>query len=224
MLDTGFDSTHADFAGRQITTQSFVPNEQEQDGHGTHCIGTSTGTNAPGSRPRYSSAYGAEIFAEKVLSNAGSGGDGGIIAGINWAVANTVPIISMSLGANVAQVHPPYTAAGHRALHKGALILAAAGNNAARQQGNFGFVGAPASSAHILAVAALDHSLNDANFSARSLAVRGGQVDIAGPGFQGRSSWLMPVRYQTISGTSMATPHSAGLAALWAGATWVSRA
>jgi len=102
VLDTGFDSTHPDFAGRQITTQSFVPNEQAQDGHGVHCIGTSTGTNAPGSGPRYGSAYGsaygAEIFAEKVLSDAGSDGDGIIIAGINWAVANTVPMISVSLG------------------------------------------------------------------------------------------------------------------------------
>ncbi|TFD53948.1 peptidase S8 [Cryobacterium frigoriphilum] len=221
VLDTGFDSTHPDFAGRQITTQSFIPNEQAQDGHGhgTHCIGTSTGTNAPASGPRYGIAYGAEIFVGKVLSNAGSGSDGGIIAGINWAVANKVPIISMSLGANVSQVHPPYTAAGRRALNKGSLIIAAAGNNAARSQGNFGFVGAPANSPHILAVAALEQSLDVANFSARTLAIRGGQVDIAGPGFRVLSSWLMPAKYNTISGTSMATPHIAGLAALWAEAT-----
>lgn len=218
VLDTGFDSSHPDFAGRQITTQSFIPNEQAQDGHGhgTHCIGTSTGTNAPASGPRYGIAYGAQIFVGKVLSNAGSGSDGGIIAGINWAVANKVPIISMSLGANVAQVHPPYAAAGRRALDKGSLIIAAAGNNAQRQQGNFGFVGAPANSPHILAVGALEQNLNLANFSARSLAVRGGQVDIAGPGFQVRSSWIQPLKYNTISGTSMATPHIAGLAALWA--------
>ncbi|MFC5930014.1 peptidase S8 [Cryobacterium melibiosiphilum] len=221
VLDTGFDSTHPDFAGRQITTQSFIPNEQAQDGHGhgTHCIGTSTGTNAPGSGPRYGIAYGAEIFVGKVLSNAGSGSDGGIIAGINWAVANKVPIISMSLGANVPQVHPPYTAAGRRALNKGSLIIAAAGNNAARPQGNFGFVTPPANSPHILAVAALQQNLDVTFFSARTLAERGGQVDIGGPGFQVHSSWLMPAKYNTISGTSMATPHIAGLAALWAEAT-----
>ena len=221
VLDTGFDSTHPDFAGRQITTQSFIPNEQAQDGHGhgTHCIGTSTGTNAPASGPRYGIAYGAEIFVGKVVSNAGSGSDSGIIAGINWAVANKVPIISMSLGADVPQVHPPYTAAGLRALNKGSLIIAAAGNNARRQQGNFGYVGPPANSPHILAVAALEQSLDVAFFSARTLAGRGGQVDIAGPGFQVLSSWLMPTKYNTISGTSMATPHIAGLAALWAEAT-----
>lgn len=221
VLDTGFDSTHPDFAGRQITAQSFIPNEQAQDGHGhgTHCIGTATGTNAPASGPRYGIAYGAEIYVGKVLSNAGSGTDSGIIAGINWAVANKVPIISMSLGANVPQVHPPYTAAGLRALNKGSLIIAAAGNNAARPQGNFGFVTPPANSPHILSVAALEEDLDVTFFSARSFPERGGQVDLAGPGFRVYSSWIMPQRYLSISGTSMATPHIAGLAALWAEAT-----
>ena len=221
VLDTGFDLEHPDFAGRTVTAQSFVAGEQAQDGHGhgTHCIGTSCGPRSPSTGPRYGIAYEADIFAGKVLSNSGSGDDGGILAGIDWAVANGCPVISMSLGADVMQAHPPYSAAGARALEKGSLIIAAAGNNADRRAGRMGFVGAPANSPEIMAVGALDQQLEMAFFSARSLPARGGQVDIAGPGFQVTSSWPMPTRYRTISGTSMATPHVAGIAALWAEAT-----
>jgi subtilisin family serine protease len=106
---------------------------------------------------------------------------------------------------------------GKRALDLGSLIVAAAGNNADRRVGNYGFVGTPANSPFIMAVGALEQNLNMAYFSARTLAgTRGGQVDIAGPGYQVYSSWPMPTRYRTISGTSMATPHVAGIAALWA--------
>jgi subtilisin family serine protease len=152
-----------------------------------------------------------------VLSNAGAGTDAGILAGINWAIVNGCAVISLSLGADVRQVHPPYTVAGRRALDRGSLLVAAAGNNADRTAGNFGFVGPPASSPHIIAVAAVDQRLDLAYFSARSLlATRGGQVDLAAPGWQVQSAWPMPDRYNTISGTSMAAPHVAGVAALWA--------
>ncbi|MET0830512.1 MAG: S8 family serine peptidase [Microbacterium sp.] len=222
VLDTGFDSTHPDFAGRAVTLQSFITGEGPEDGHGhgTHCIGTSCGPKSPGTGPRYGVAHGAAIFSGKVLSNSGSGSDGGILAGIDWAISQGCAVISMSLGADVPQVHPPYTVAGRRALDKGSLIVAAAGNNAMRTQLNFGFVGAPANSPHIVAVGALNQQLDVAFFSARTLAdVRGGQVDLAGPGYQVYSSWPMPTRYRSISGTSMATPHVAGVAALWAEAT-----
>jgi subtilisin family serine protease len=221
VLDTGFDLSHPDFAGRNVTTRSFVPGESAQDGHGhgTHCIGTACGPRAPSTGPRYGVAYEADIFAGKVLSNAGTGTDGEVLAGINWAVANRCPVISMSLGADVPQAHPPYSVAGRRALQRGSLIIAAAGNNADRRSGNVGFVGSPANSVEIMAVGALDMALRVAYFSARSLPGRGGQVDIAAPGWQVYSSWPMPTRYRIISGTSMATPHVAGVAALWAEAT-----
>lgn len=220
VLDTGLDSTHPDFVGRNITSESFIAGASSQDGHGhgTHCIGTSCGPKAPTGTRRYGVAYEADIFAGKVLSDEGSGSDGGILAGINWAVANGCAVISMSLGADVSSPHPPYTQAGRRALVRGSLIIAAAGNNANRP-GNKGFVGAPANSKSVMAVAALDSELGIARFSARSLPGRGGQVDIAGPGVDVYSSWPMPQRYRSISGTSMATPHTAGIAALWAQAT-----
>lgn len=222
VLDTGFDAGHPDFGGRSVTMRSFVPGESAQDGHGhgTHCIGTACGPKTPATGPRYGVAYAAEIHVGKVLSNGGSGTDGGILAGIDWAVQSGCAVISMSLGADVPREHPPYTVAGRRSLDKGCLIVAAAGNNAMRTQLDFGFVGAPANSPYVLAVGALNQQLDMAYFSARTLRdARGGQVDVAGPGYQIYSSWPMPTRYRAISGTSMATPHISGLAALWAEAT-----
>ncbi len=222
VLDTGVDLTHPDVVGRGVTATSFVAGEQVQDGqgHGTHCVGTACGPASPASGPRYGVAGGADVLVGKVLSDRGSGTDAEILAGINWAVLQGCDVVSMSLGADVPQVHPPYTTAGRRALDRGTLLVAAAGNNAGRRAGRFGFVGPPASSPGILAVAALDPALQVADFSARSLAgTPGGQVDLAAPGVDVLSSWPMPEGSRSISGTSMATPHVAGVAALWAEAT-----
>lgn len=221
VLDTGFDASHPDFVGRDVTTKSFIEGEDAADGHGhgTHCVGTACGPRGVSGQRGYGVAPGASIYAGKVLSNSGSGSDAGILSGIEWALENDCQIISMSLGADVKQVHPPYVAAGRRCLDLGTIIIAAAGNNARRSQGNHGFVGAPANSPYIMSVGALDEGLNIAEFSARTLPGRGGAVDISGPGVRVYSSWPGEERYNTISGTSMATPHVAGVAALLSEAT-----
>ncbi len=221
VLDTGVDLTHPDLAGRAVTATSFVAGQSPQDGHGhgTHCVGTACGPRTPQGTRGYGVASDAEVFVGKVLSDEGSGTDAEILAGIAWAVRNGCQVISMSLGADVVEPSPAYAAVGRRALDQGSLIVAAAGNNADRENGDVGFVGVPANSPDILAVGALDPRLTVAWFSARSLDAPGGGVDLAGPGVDVLSTWPMPTRYNTISGTSMATPHVAGLAALWAEAT-----
>lgn len=231
VLDTGFNLDHPDFVGRNVTSRSFIAGQTAEDGHGhgTHCVGTSCGPKNPSSGVRrYGCAPEAEVLVGKVLSDEGSGDDRGIIAGINWAMANRTEVISMSLGADVPQVSRAYETVGRRALNRGCLIVAAAGNNAQRQDTSlpprerFGFVGIPANSPSIMAVAALDEQLAIADFSARSLlGVQGGNVDLGGPGVRVFSSWNKPRpeqnngKYRSISGTSMATPHVAGIAALW---------
>ena len=125
----------------------------------------------------------------------------------------------MSLGADVREVHPPYVTAGRRALERGSVLIAAAGNNAGRGAGDPGFVGAPANSPYVMAVGALDSQLDIADFSARTLPARGGQVDVAAPGVDVYSSWVGEEKHNIISGTSMATPHVSGVAALLVEAT-----
>ncbi|MFC0449788.1 S8 family serine peptidase [Rhodococcus jostii] len=221
VLDTGLDLTHPDFEGRTVTAQSFVPGAGPQDGHGhgTHCVGTACGPKTPSGTRRYGVAHKADIFVGKVLSDQGRGPDRGILAGIEWAIANGCQVISMSLGANVEAVSVAYETVGSRALASGALIVAAAGNNANRAAGKMGFVGPPANSPSIMAVAALDSTLGLGNFSARSNPVIGGQIDVAGPGVGVFSTVPLPTRYGSKSGTSVAAPHVAGIAALWCEAT-----
>jgi subtilisin family serine protease len=204
VLDTGMDLGHPDFAGRVFTTQTFVGQPvQDLHSHGTHCIGTACGPKSPvGSTPRYGIAYRAPIFVGKVLSNSGSGTTASVLAGMNWAIANRCPVISMSLGSQ-SPVQAAYTAAGAAALTQGCLIIAAAGNAASN-------TGAPANSPTIMSVASLDPNLTPSSFS------NFGKVEIAAPGRDVFSSVPRPTRYGTKSGTSMATPHVAGCAALWA--------
>lgn len=217
VLDTGFDLNHPDFAGRSPITASFVPGVptvQDGHGHGTHCIGTACGPRSPaGTARRYGVATDAVILAGKVLNDQGSGADSWILAGINWAIQNEAVVISMSLGAPVAvggTFKVAYEQAAQAAMGAGCIIVAAAGNDYGAP------VGSPANCPSIMAVAAVDSSLQRANFSNLGINPTGGEVNIAGPGVAVYSSWKMPTRYNTISGTSMATPHVAGCAALWA--------
>jgi len=227
VLDTGFDQNHPDFSGRTIKSQSFVPGQAVQDlhGHGTHCIGTAMGPKCTTTASRYGVAYEAEIYAGKVLSNAGSGTDSQILAGINWAVANRCAVISMSLGARTLVGQPfslIFETVALRAAQAGSLIVAAAGNDS-RRPSIISPVSHPANCPSIMAVAALDAGTAIASFSNRGINPLGGQVDVAGPGVDVFSSWPMPTRYRRLSGTSMATPHAAGVAALLAEANSTAR-
>jgi subtilisin family serine protease len=220
VLDTGMDLAHPDFAGRAIQSHSFVLGEAVQDGHGhgTHCIGTACGPRAPGVLPRYGVAHEADIYAGKVLSNRGSGGDAGILAGITWAILNGCAVVSMSLGAPTVPGQRPslvFEFAAQRALRRGTLIVAAAGNESSRPH-SIQPVGHPANCPSILAVAALTPDLGVAGFSCGGINTGGGEVNIAAPGVAVHSSWPMPLRHRKLNGTSMATPHVAGIAALYA--------
>jgi subtilisin len=219
ILDTGLDVAHPDFAGRTIERRSFIARQGPDDGHGhgTHVTGTACGPLKPQHGPRYGIAYEAEIWSGKVLGNDGSGADGGILDGINWAVANSCRVASMSLGAPVepGQAYSRvFEAAARRALAKGTLIVAAAGNDSDRAAGLVRPVGHPANCPSILAVAALTKTLGVADFSNRGTASGGGRIDIAAPGVGVVSAWPHAPRYRALDGTSMATPHVAGVVAL----------
>ena len=223
VLDTGLDLRHPDVKGRTVVHRSFIAGQEVQDGngHGTHCIGTSCGPRTPGRLPRYGIAFDAEIYAGKVLSNEGSGSDRGILAGINWAVTSGCRVVSMSLGASLPcpgtgqGFSPVFERAAQRARRAGTAIIAAAGNDSSRPA-QVCPVSHPANCPSIMAVAALDSRTRVASFSNRGFNPEGGQVDIAAPGVDVRSSWPSPTLYRSISGTSMATPHVAGVAALLA--------
>lgn len=217
ILDTGFSKDHPDFISRNIVADSFVPREDFNDehGHGTHCTGIACGfQNQEGLR--YGIAKESEIYIGKVLSNRGSGAQSWVLNGITWAINNECKVISMSLGSRVfaGQGYDiAYERAASFALSKGSLIVAAAGNDSARSQNVYNPVGSPANCPSVLCVAALDESLNVADFSNKAIN-SDGEVNIAAPGVNIYSSWLVSEGHKVISGTSMATPFVAGVIAL----------
>ena len=224
ILDTGLDLEHPDFQGRTIVSKSFVPNEDACDvlGHGTHCAGTACGGLKPSQLPRYGVACEAEIYVGKVLGNEGFGSGAWILAGMEWALASGCQIISMSLGSATEAGEPFsnfYETVAQRILDQGTLIIAAAGNESERTRGVIKPVASPANCPSVMAVAALDSNLQVADFSSGGTDLEGGEVDIAAPGVGIYSSVPMPKQYDNYSGTSMATPHVAGIAALYAQTT-----
>jgi subtilisin family serine protease len=218
ILDTGFDDSHPDFRGRLVTKKVFASRSSDNDivGHGTHCIGTACGPLKPTGVPRYGVAHEAHIFAGKVLGDDGFGTDRSIIAGMDWAVEQGCHVISMSLGAATRigdQPNDDYEQIGQVCLDAGALVVAAAGNESERP-GLIAPVGSPANASTIMAVGAVDRAFRVARFSCGGMN-QSQEVDIAGPGVDILSA-VPGGGHGRKQGTSMATPHVAGVAALLA--------
>lgn len=220
VLDTGIDLAHPDLQGRVSASRSFIVGESVDDGngHGTHTAGTACGPRQPRGLPRYACATAADLLVGKVLGNSGRGTDAGIIAGIQWALDERADIISMSLGSPVApgqNYSAVFEQVGRRAIARGTLIVAAAGNDSRRTRGVPQPVSHPANCPSIMGVGAVDRNFTPADFSNGGINTNGGKVDIVAPGVDVRSSWPGG-QYRNLDGTSMATPHVAGIAALWA--------
>ena len=218
ILDTGLDLSHPDFAGRVVVSRSFVDQLPVADGngHGTLCAGIACGPEQPAHGPRYGVAPAAELYVARVLDDDADGTDGQVLAGIDWAVRNRCAIVSLSIGTPVADgdSYPlVYEQAAARALGAGTLLIAPAGNSSQRPDTILP-VEHPATCPSIVAVAAVDQNLAVAPFSNGGVNPGGGAVDLAAPGIAIASASPRPALYRTGSGTSMAAPFVAGIAAL----------
>jgi len=226
ILDTGFYKKHPDFKQRTMKGKSFIVGEEwsfDGHGHGTHVAGTALGNISTQTNKRYGIASEANIFIAKVLSDSGSGLTSSILDGIDWAIEKKCRIVSMSLGSPVQigeNPSPIFERVGRKALEKNTLIIAAAGNDSKRPQQLPRPVSSPANSESIMAIAALDTNLNVASFSNAGInAGDGGRIDLSAVGVNVFSSYSANASggdlYKRMNGTSMATPHVSGIAALY---------
>ncbi|MBE1488284.1 S8 family serine peptidase [Plantactinospora soyae] len=234
VLDTGIDATHPDLAGKVIATRNFTEGEEDDRdlvGHGTHVASTIVGSGAA-SQGRYRGvAPGARVLDGKVCVDGGCA-DSWILAGMEWAAAEQhASIVNMSLGGPDTPGTDPVEEAVQRLSDQyGTLFVVASGND-----GGEAAVGSPASADAALAVAAVDADDRLADFSNRGPRGDDGALkpDISAPGVDITAANSKDGRlgepgeaYTTVSGTSMATPHVAGAAALlaqrhpdWSGAS-----
>jgi subtilisin family serine protease len=209
VLDTGMDCGHEDLAGGCIYGANFAGFTQPFDdhGHGTHVAGIigarANGVGTIGVAPE------ATIYAVKVLDGNGSGALSWVAAGIDWAVANNIQVINMSLSASITSIALSDAVAAAQVA--GVLVVSAAGNS-----GCCNTVGYPAKLPGSMAVGAVDQFNLIAGFSSR-----GPEVDISAPGVAVRApvptgvcALCDPSGYRQLNGTSMAAPHVAGVGAL----------
>ncbi len=225
VLDTGIDPGHPDFAGRIAATASFVPGAEvtDRNGHGTHVASTIAGTGAASDGRERGVAPGAALHIGKVLADDGSGQDSWILAGMEWAARDQhAKVISMSLGSGPTDGTDPMSqAVNELSAETGALFVIAAGNSGPDPYS----VSAPGAADAALTVGAVDGSDRLASFSSRGprLGDSALKPDLTAPGVDvlaARSQYAPEGdgSYLTMSGTSMATPHVAGAAALLANA------
>lgn len=206
ILDSGIDSDHPDLISNIAGGENFVsmngvidPDRWDDDrGHGTHVAGTVAARHnsygVVGVAPR------AKLFAAKVLNSSGSGYISDLAEGIASCIDNGADVINMSLSTSTDST--VLRRAIESAYDAGLVIVAAAGNNNSS-------VRYPAKYPQVVAVSAVDSSLKKASFSNY-----GPEVDFAAPGVSVLSTYPGG-QYARMSGTSMAAPHVAGVAALW---------
>ncbi|MGW6442130.1 S8 family peptidase [Lentzea sp. NPDC055074] len=222
VLDTGVDDTHPDLADREIGERNFSssPDNGDHYGHGTHVASIVAGTGAQSGGKYRGVAPDASILDVKVLGDNGSGQDSAIIAGMEWAVEQGAQIVNLSLGGyDTPEVSPLEEAVNRLTADKGALFVIAAGNSGPGAR----TIGSPGTADAALTVGAVDDQDQIAEFSSRGPTSSGSlKPDLTAPGVgivaalhsDGRIGAPVADGYTSLDGTSMATPHVAGAAAL----------
>jgi subtilisin family serine protease len=224
VLDTGIDDTHPDLRRQVVARKNFTsePGTRDTDGHGTHVASTIAGTGAAAGGRYRGVAPGARLLIGKVCAGSGCA-ESAILAGMEWAAAAGAKVVNLSLGGpDTAGDDPLELAIERLSARYGTLFVVAAGND-----GGYGAetVSSPASADAALAVGAVDDRDVPAGFSARGPRVHDAALkpEIVAPGVDitaARSRFSdrggRGDRYVALSGTSMATPHVAGSAAILA--------
>lgn len=224
VLDTGIDTTHPDLASAVKASKDFTGTNSTDDmaGHGTHVAATLAGSGAR-SGGRYTGvAPGAGILNAKVLDDSGEGSDSGVIAGLEWAAGQGAKVANLSLGQEDTPGEDPVEAAVN-ALSKstGMLTVAAAGNEGP----DVGTIDSPGAAESALTVGAVDGEDRLADFSSTGPTADSAlKPDLTAPGVDivsaraahGHMGDPAADGYVSMSGTSMATPHAAGAAAILA--------
>ena len=223
VLDTGIDKTHPDLQNKVILEKCFTDEGKTTDGcgHGTHCASIAAGTGAASNYTYVGVAPGAVLLNGKVLTDYGVGYESWIIQGIEWAVEQDADVISMSFGADInGDGTDPLSMTVNWATDQGAVCVVAAGN--AGELGMF-TVGIPAVAKKAITVGATTKDDYVVDFSSQGPSADYRlKPDVCAPGVdiiaaRAKGTFMgEPINeyYTKASGTSMATPHVAGAAAL----------